>query len=362
MRLAVREARRGLGRTSPNPSVGAVIVRAGRVLARGHHAQAGSPHAEVVALRRAGPRARGADLYTTLEPCNHWGRTPPCSLAIREAGIRRVFVGSRDPNPLVNGRGISRLRRSGIAVTTGILRAECDELNEPWFHFITTGRPYVRLKVAATLDGKIAARGGDSRFVTGPEARARVHELRHQSDAVLVGAGTALADDPRLTARLPRGRGRDPLRVVLDTRLSLPSRLRLFRSGSRAGTLVAFAAGREPRRRPGVEYLKCRSRGGRVDLGDLLDKLARRNVTSLLVEGGAEVSRAFLAEGLVDRLHLFLAPKVVGGDGLSWVAPPGVGRMSRALPIVDVEWSRVGQDLLVTGRPARALARARGRG
>jgi len=362
MRLAIREARRGLGRTSPNPVVGALIVKGGQIVARGHHARAGSPHAEVVAIHRAGRRARGADLYTTLEPCNHWGRTPPCSLAIRDAGIHRVFVGSRDPNPLVNGRGVGRLRRSGVRVETGVLRAECDALNEPWFRFITSGRPFVTLKVAATLDGKIAARGGDSRWVTGPASRARVHRLRDQSDAVLVGAGTALADDPRLTARLPKGRGRDPLRVVLDSSLSLPSRLGMFRPGPGRPTLVAFATGRPPAAREGVEFLRCRSREGRVDLRDLLRKLALRDVTSLLVEGGGEVSRAFLAAGLVDRILVFLAPKVVGGDGISWVAGPGVSRMSEALSIVDVKVSRVGGDILVSGRPAGVLARARGRG
>lgn len=360
MRLAIREARRGLGRTSPNPAVGAVLVRDGKVVARGHHARAGAPHAEVVAIRRAGARARGADLYTTLEPCNHWGRTPPCSLAVLEAGVRRVFVGSRDPNPLVNGRGVRRLRRGGVFVETGVLESDCDALNEPWFRFITSGRPHVTLKVAATLDGKIATRGGDSRWVTGDAARAAVHRLRDRSDAVLVGAGTALADDPRLTARLPRGGGRNPLRVVLDSRLSLPHDLRLFRQRSSSRTLVAYAVGRPPGALSGVEFLRCRARGGRVNLVDLLGHLARRNVTSLLVEGGAEVNRAFLAAGVVDRVCLFLAPKVLGGDGISWVAGPGAQRMAGALRLEDPRVTRVGGDILVSGRPAGPLARARG--
>jgi len=360
MRLALREARRGLGRTSPNPAVGAVLVRDGRVVARGHHARAGSAHAEVVALRRAGDEARGADLYTTLEPCSHFGRTPPCSEAILEAGVRRVFVGSRDPNPLVNGRGLRRLRRAGVEVRTGVLRAECDAFYEPWFRFITSGRPHVTLKVAATLDGKIATRSGDSRFVTGARSRALVHRLRNESDAVLVGAGTARADDPRLGARLPRGR--DPLRVVLDTRLTLPRTLALFRPGTGGRTLVAHTAGRTPRPLPGVEFLRCRLREGGVDLEDLLGKLAARNVTSLLVEGGAGVSRSLLALGLVDRLLLFLAPKVVGGDGLSWVAGPGVGRMAQALGVEGLEVSRVDGDILLAGRPAGRLARPRRRG
>ena len=358
MRLALREARRGLGRTSPNPAVGAVLVRNGRVVARGHHARAGAPHAEVVAIRRAGARARGADLYTTLEPCNHWGRTPPCSLAIIEAGVRRVFVGSRDPNPLVIGQGLRRLRRARVRVVPGVLRAECDAVNAEWLRFITAGRPHVTLKAAVTLDGKIAAAGGDSRWVTGPEARARAHRLRDRADAVLVGAGTARADDPRLTARLPEGRGRDPIRVVLDSRLRLPPRLRLFRQRSPAPTLVAHVSGR-PRPRPGVEYLRCRGRSGRVDLGDLLARLAARGVVSLLVEGGAEVHASFLRERLADRVVLFVAPAVVGGDGLGWSGALGVRRMAEALRLLEVEVGRAGEDLVVSGRlaPARGLVR-----
>jgi diaminohydroxyphosphoribosylaminopyrimidine deaminase/5-amino-6-(5-phosphoribosylamino)uracil reductase len=361
MRLALREAEKGLGRTSPNPAVGAVVVKAGRVVARGHHARAGAPHAEVVALARAGSRARGADLYTTLEPCDHWGRTPPCSLAILQAGVRRVFVGSRDPNPVVNGRGTGRLRRGGVEVVPDVLRAECDRLNRAWFHFITTGLPFVTLKIAASLDGRIATRTGDSRWVTGPEARALVHRLRDRVDAVLVGSGTARADDPRLTARPPGGRGRDPVRVVLDTRLRLPRRLRLFRQRSAAPTLVAHARERLPRLPPGVEPVRCRARGGRIDLADLLDKLGQRGVTHLLVEGGARVASAFLAAGLVDELLLFLSPRVVGGDGLAWAQGPGPGRMAEALRLAEVEVARCGEDVLVSGLP-RPARRARGRG
>lgn len=352
MRLALREARRGVGRTSPNPAVGAVLVKGGRVVARGHHARAGGPHAEVVAIRRAGSRARGADLYTTLEPCDHWGKTPPCTRAVLGAGVRRVFVGSRDPNPIVDGRGIARLRRAGVAVVRDVLRDECDAVNAHWFRFITAGRPHVTLKAAVTLDGKIATRTGDSRWVTGPEARREGHRLRDRADAVLVGAGTARADDPRLTVRIPGGR--DPVRVVLDARLSLPPRLRLFRQRSSAPTIVAYVRGRPRQRRPGVEYLRCRGSKGRVDLDDLLAKLAARGVTSLLVEGGAEVHRSFLDAGLVDRVVLFVAPKIAGADGLSFVAGPGAARMSRALALSRVEVRRAGQDVVISGVPSRS--------
>jgi diaminohydroxyphosphoribosylaminopyrimidine deaminase/5-amino-6-(5-phosphoribosylamino)uracil reductase len=358
MRLALQEATRGLGRTSPNPAVGAVLVKGGLVVARGHHARAGGPHAEIVALRAAGARARGADLYTTLEPCDHQGRTPPCTRAVIEAGVRRVFVGSRDPNPLVDGRGLARLAEAGVPAVDGVLRAECDALNAPWFTFITAHRPFVTLKVAATLDGRIATRSGDARWVSGPEARAWVHRLRDRVDAVLVGSGTALADDPRLTTRLPGGGGRDPLRVVLDTRLELPARLRLFRQRSRAPTLVAHASARTRRLGPRVELLRCRRGPRGVDLPDLLAGLAARGVTHLLVEGGGAVAGAFLQAGLVDRLALILAPRVLG-QGVSWSPPATPRRMAEALRIADVSVERLGDDLVLQGRPV--LARSGGR-
>jgi diaminohydroxyphosphoribosylaminopyrimidine deaminase / 5-amino-6-(5-phosphoribosylamino)uracil reductase len=360
MRLALEEAEKGLGRTSPNPPVGAVLVKGGEVIARGHHARAGGPHAEVVAIRAAGDGARGADLYTTLEPCNHYGKTPPCTLAILVAGVRRVFVGSRDPNPLVNGRGVDRLRRGGLEVVEGVLREACDELARPWFTFIRQGRPFVTVKAAITLDGYIATRTKDAVWVTGEAARAEVHRLRDRVDAVLVGAATAREDDPRLTTRLPGGGGRDPTRVVLDTRLELPHSLRLFHLASPAKTLVATASKREPRFGPGVELLRCRARGGRVDLEDLLAKLAERGVAHLLVEGGAEVHAAFFEAGLVDRVVVYVAPKLLVG-GTPWLKGAGPARMSGAVALERVEVRRVGEDLVVTGAPSFAFAKS-GRG
>ncbi|HET7824263.1 MAG TPA: bifunctional diaminohydroxyphosphoribosylaminopyrimidine deaminase/5-amino-6-(5-phosphoribosylamino)uracil reductase RibD, partial [Anaeromyxobacter sp.] len=359
MRLALREAHKGLGRTSPNPAVGAVIVRSGRVVARGHHAKAGGPHAEVVALRAAGARARGADLYTTLEPCDHWGRTPPCSRAILDAGVRRVFVGSSDPNPLVNGKGVARLRAAGVEVVQAVLREECDALNAHWFRFIRDHRPYVTLKAAVTLDGRLATRTGDARWVTGEEARRWVHRLRDRVDAILVGAGTARADDPRLTARLPGGRGRDPVRVVLDTDLSLPATLKLFRARSAAPTVVAHASGRSRRLGPGVELLRCRRGEGGVDLPDLLAKLAARGITHLLVEGGARVHAAFLAAGLVDRAVVFVAPKLAGADGVPLFAGKGPARMADAIRLEGLEIARLGDDVLVQGTPVLSRAAQR---
>ncbi len=359
MRVALREAAKGLGRTSPNPAVGAVLVKNGRVVARGHHARAGGPHAEVVAIRAARAAARGADLYTTLEPCDHYGKTPPCSMAILEAGVRRAFVGSSDPNPLVNGKGVARLRAAGVEVVPGVLRAECDALNAHWFRYIRDRRPYVTLKAAVTLDGRIATRTGDARWITGEEARRWVHRLRDRVDAVLVGAGTARADDPRLTARLPGGRGRDPVRVVLDTHLSLPPGLKLFRARSPAPTLVAHASARTRRLGPGVELLRCRRGEGGVDLVDLLGKLAARGVTHLLVEGGARVHARFLEEGLVDRVAVFVAPKLAGADGVPLFAGAGPARMADALRLEEVQIERVGDDVLVQGRPVRSPSAVR---
>jgi diaminohydroxyphosphoribosylaminopyrimidine deaminase/5-amino-6-(5-phosphoribosylamino)uracil reductase len=358
MRLALREAAKGLGRTSPNPAVGAVLVKGGRVVARGHHARAGGPHAEVVAIRAAGRRARGADLYTTLEPCDHYGKTPPCSMAVLEAGVRRVFVGSADPNPLVNGKGIARLRGAGVEVVEGVLREECDALNAHWFKFMRERRPYVTLKAAVTLDGRIATRTGDARWVTGEAARRWVHRLRDRVDAILVGSGTARTDDPLLTTRLPGGRGHDAMRVVLDTELALPRNLALLHPRSAAPTVVAHASARTRRFGPGVELLRCRRGKGGVDLRDLLAKLAARGVTHLLVEGGARVHAAFLAAGLVDRLAVFIAPKLAGGDGVPLLAGPGPARMRDALRLDEVQVERVGEDVLVIGRPVPPAARA----
>jgi diaminohydroxyphosphoribosylaminopyrimidine deaminase/5-amino-6-(5-phosphoribosylamino)uracil reductase len=354
---ALSEAERGRGRTHPNPIVGALVVSGGRVIARGHHERAGGPHAEVVALEKAGARARGADLYVTLEPCNHQGRTPPCTDAILASGVRRVVVGSVDPNPLVHGRGIRRIRGAGLPVDVGVLGAECDRTNEQWFKFITRKVPWVVLKAAVTLDGKLATRSGDSRWVTGSLARARVHELRDRLDAVLIGIGTALADDPRLTAR---GRGqRDPVRIVVDPRARLPPASRVVRQRSMAETIVAvtLAAPRVRLRaleQAGATILRCRhDRKGRILLRDLLRRIAGRGLTTVLVEGGARIHGSFLRERLWDELFLVFAPKVLGGDALSWAGLPSPPSMSGVLEVQIADTERLGPDLLVRARPLR---------
>jgi diaminohydroxyphosphoribosylaminopyrimidine deaminase/5-amino-6-(5-phosphoribosylamino)uracil reductase len=325
MRLALAEAEKGRGRTHPNPAVGAVVVRGGRVIARGHHERAGLPHAEVIALQRAGRRAKGADVYVTLEPCNHQGRTPPCTGALIAAGVRRVFYGSRDPNPSVDGHGGRRLRRAGIEVREGVLRADCDASNEAWFKFITTGYPWVVLKAAITLDGKLATRSGDSRWISSVPSRRLVHRWRDQLDAVLVGAGTVRADDPRLTVRGIRG-GRNPLRVVLG---KVPRRARLLRE---PGETIADQG----------------------PLRSVLRRLAESGITSVLVEGGARVYGEFLDAGLWDELRLFIAPKIFGADALSWAE-----RKRPPLELDLREVRRVGSDALLVARPFTGGGRGR---
>jgi diaminohydroxyphosphoribosylaminopyrimidine deaminase/5-amino-6-(5-phosphoribosylamino)uracil reductase len=351
MRIALKQAEKGLGRTSPNPAVGAVITQGGRVVARGFHAKAGAPHAEVLAIRAAGPRARGGDLYTTLEPCNHQGRTPPCTDAILEAGIRRVICASHDPNPLVDGKGIARLRRAGVQVITGILEEQADSLNRPFLKAMRTGLPWVTLKAAVTLDGKIATATGDSRWVTGEDARAMVHRLRDRVDAILVGANTVVRDDPRLTTRLPRGKGKNPVRIVVDSRLRLSPDRAVFRE-IEARTIVATTAPlSSPKARRlasrGIELWPAPKRGGQVDLRAVMRRAAREGLQHVLVEGGAQVFASALRERLADELWLFLAPKILGDGGLSWAGHLGIREMRQALAVGHLSVEHVGEDLLV---------------
>ena len=350
MREALAEARLAVGRTHPNPAVGAVVVREGQIVGRGHTAPAGGPHAEVRAIDDAGPRARGADLFTTLEPCDHYGRTPPCTEAILGAGIGRVFAGSSDPNPLVDGRGVRRLRELGMPVWTGVLSGETDALNRPFFKAMRLGLPWVTLKAAVSLDGKLATASGDSRWVTGEAARLEVHRLRNIVDAVLVGAGTVRADDPALTTRLPGGGGRDPLRVVLDSALQLLPQKQLFRLASPARTVLVHVEGQGTDRAQslaaaGAELLAVPGRPGAVDLEATLRALLRRDVLHVLVEGGPRVFSAFLRAGLADSLVLHLAPRLVGGDGLSWLGPLGVERMAGARSVRIESVRALGEDL-----------------
>lgn len=347
--MALRLARRGAGKTSPNPAVGAVVVRAGRVAGAGYHRAAGLPHAEVEAIRAAGARAPGADLYVTLEPCAHWGRTGPCTEAIAAAGIRRVAAAMVDPNPLVRGKGIARLRAAGIPVHVGLFEAEARALNRPYCRWIETRRPYVTLKLAMSLDGQIAGASGESRWISGERSRALVHRMRAASDAVLVGGGTLRRDDPALTCRIPGGR--QPKRVIVTSRLADLAARRIMKESG--GDVIVACPGGVSRRdvlgasRAGARVLRLPARAGRIRADDLLTALGGEGIASLLVEGGAATAGWLIAEGAIDRFVLFLAP-VFLGEGIravtGWAAAaPDGGRRVRIESV-----RRAGGDLVVT--------------
>jgi diaminohydroxyphosphoribosylaminopyrimidine deaminase/5-amino-6-(5-phosphoribosylamino)uracil reductase len=318
MRRAIALAAHGLGETNPNPAVGCVVARGARIVGEGFHARAGGPHAEVLALRQAGPQARGAALYVTLEPCAHQGRTPPCAPLVRESGIARVVAALRDPSPPVAGRGLALLRRAGVAVETGLLAGEAARLDERFLAWAGLGRPFVLLKAALTLDGRIATASGRSRWITGPSQRRQARWLRRLHDAVLVGIGTILADDPLL---LPAPRTRRPfLRVVLDSSLRLPPTSRLARTASPRAAVLVLSCAPEPSRRrrleaAGVEVVDVAGEAHRVSLPAAVEALRARGVTSLMVEGGGEVLGSFLAARLADQVALFRAPLLLGGRG-----------------------------------------------
>lgn len=347
MSAALGLARRGLGRVWPNPSVGCVIVAAdGRVVGRGFTQPGGRPHAETEALREAGVAAKGATAYVSLEPCAHHGKTPPCAEALVAAGIARCVIAADDPDPRVAGAGIAILERAGIAITRDVLRDEAAELNAGFFTRITYGRPLVTLKLATTLDGKIGTMTGESKWITGPAARTLGHQLRASHDAILVGSGTVLADDPELACRLPGLEGRSPIPVVLDTRLRLPLTAKL----ARAGTWLVTEEGQadsalRPYRDAGIEVLQVSlGGGGSLDLVAALALLGERGLTRLLVEGGAAVATGLIGRDLVDRLAWFQAPMLIGNDGMAAIGPMAVARLDRARRFKLLSAQRSGVD------------------
>ncbi len=355
MNRALELAALALGRTSPNPVVGAVVVRNGEIVGEGYHHQAGTPHAEVHALRAAGSLAQGATIYVTLEPCSHHGRTPPCANTLIEAGIKRVVVATLDPNPIVAGKGLAILKEAGIATTLGVLQEQAVHLNQFFFKYIKTGRPYVTVKSAMTLDGKIATASGDSRWVSGEESRQLVHRMRNTYDAIMVGIGTVLKDDPLLNTRLDDEHGRDPVRVIIDSRLELPMESQIMRTSQQQQTLLFCCSQVETDRisrleQAGIKVIQLPTTEETLPLAEVLDELGRREICSVLVEGGAEINASLLENDLVDKIHLFIAPKIVGGrTSPSPVGGLGVELMKNAIPVRSLKTDFYGQDILLTG-------------
>lgn len=355
MDLALELARQGAGWTSPNPMVGAVLVRDGRIVGKGFHKKVGGPHAEVNAIADAGPAAKGATLYVTLEPCNHSGRTPPCSETILAAGIKKVVSAIDDPNPDVAGGGNARLRAAGIEVVSGVREAEARRFNEIFIHYIKSKTPFVLVKCAATLDGRIATRTGDSKWVSGEASRRYVHELRHAYDGIMVGAGTVLADDPSLTARRPGLDSKDPVRIILDARLSIPLDAKLLSPGLAAGTIIVSGPSSHADKRAAIEQtgarvLETETTDSRVDIARLMPILGKMGLASLLIEGGGGVIGSAFASGVVKKVNFFFSPRILGGDdGVPMCRGPGPDLMADAIRLTDMSIHRFENDVMIEG-------------
>ncbi len=356
MWLALDLARQGLGRTSPNPVVGAVIVKNGEILGTGYHQAAGTPHAEIHALQNAGERAEGATLYVTLEPCVHHGKTPPCTDRIIEAGIKKVVISMVDPNPLVSGSGVKALEEAGIKVKISVLEDKARILNEVFIKYITTGLPFVTSKSAMSLDGKIATRRGFSRWITSEKSREYAHQVRNRVDGIMVGIGTVLADDPRLTARVEGEETRDPVRIIVDSYARLPLESRVVRmSGQSSRTILATTDLAPPDKVKalsdlGVEVFKGEVIDKAVDLRGLMKYLGEEGICSILVEGGSTLNYSLVKEGLIDKVLFFVAPKIIGGNGAPTpVGGEGIDFLDDAWQVQDLKVKQLGDDVLLTG-------------
>jgi diaminohydroxyphosphoribosylaminopyrimidine deaminase/5-amino-6-(5-phosphoribosylamino)uracil reductase len=350
MRKVLRLAEKGRGRTSPNPMVGAVLVKNGNVVGKGYHAKAGEDHAEIVALQQAREEAKGAVLYLNLEPCTHYGKTPPCTPQVIQSKVKRIVIGMEDPNPLVKGRGVEALKKAGIEVELGILEKECRRLNEAFCKYILKKEPFVILKVAATLDGKIATRNGDSKWISGEASRYLVHQLRDQVDGVIVGIGTVLKDDPELTARIRKGR--DPYRIILDSQCKTPEEAKVIGTSPSktiiASTPIAPKDRIEKLKKKGAQVLLLDSKAGKINLKSCLSKLGEIGMMSLMVEGGSQVNGSFLDEGLIDKFLLFLSPKMMGDpQALGIFGGRGVSSLQEVIALKEMKTRRVGKDILL---------------
>lgn len=355
MGIALKEASKGLGRTAPNPCVGAVIVKDGEEIARGYHKKAGTPHAEINALAKVGDQAKGATMYVTLEPCNHRGKTPPCSKAVAAAGINKVVVGMTDPNPLVDGSGIDYLRSQGVVVITGVLEQDCKDLNRPFIKKITTGLPLVALKAGVSIDGKINYQRGKSGWITGQKSLLKVHRLRDQFDGIMVGKGTVLIDDPSLTTRLPQNRGRDPHRIIVDSSLQVSPEAKMFQQDSKSVTYVFCVEGVPPKKIKALELagavvIPVKGNGsGKVDLIEVIKEVGRRGMNSILVEGGAALHGAMLSQKLADEAYIFQAPIFSGDNGISVVNGIAGESKDTSIKLSSVNYQRLGDDMLLHG-------------
>lgn len=353
MKRALTLARKGIGKTSPNPAVGCVIVKNGKVVGEGWHKKAGGPHAEIHALEMAGNAARGSDVYITLEPCCHTGKTPPCSEALIKTGVKRVVAGMRDPNPQVSGKGLAALEQAGIETSCGVLEESCRAINLPFIKHIATGMPYTTYKSAMTLDGNIATITGESRWISCEESRKYVHRMRSRMDAVMVGVDTVIADNPQLTVR--HVRGKSPLRVIVDTRLRTPESFNVLHGQRSSRTIIATTES-DPHMHArylklGVTILVCDESDGRVSMKDLLQKLGAMGVQSILLEGGSRLAGDMLQHGLIDELVFFVAPKIIGNNGFAPFTINGLTSMEQAIRLVFTDVSRSGVDLLIHARP-----------
>ena len=356
MMSALRLAAKGAGRTSPNPMVGALIVKDGVVIAKGYHKKAGEPHAEINAINEAGSKAGGTELYINLEPCSHFGRTGPCTDAVIASGIKKVFIAMKDPNPKVSGQGIEKLKKAGIQVMVGILEEKAKKLNEPFIKHVTTGLPFVTIKAAVTLDGSIATRTGNSKWITGEVSRRHVHRIRDRTDAVLVGIGTVERDDPSLSTRLVRGKGRSPIRVVLDEKLIISPEAGVIKSSDDESYLIiATTDMASPEKIERLEALGAKvivydGNNGLIPLRSLMADLGKMDITSLIIEGGSEVNASALNAGIVDKMSLYYAPKILGGrDSINVVGGSGVDLIAQAVELKNVSVKRFADDFLVEG-------------
>ncbi|MEW6685978.1 MAG: bifunctional diaminohydroxyphosphoribosylaminopyrimidine deaminase/5-amino-6-(5-phosphoribosylamino)uracil reductase RibD [Candidatus Edwardsbacteria bacterium] len=354
MKLALKLAQKGRGKTSPNPMVGAVIVKNGRIVGQGFHQKAGEPHAEIIALQKAKGKTKGATLYVNLEPCCHQGRTPPCTSAIIKAKIKRLACAMIDPNPLVNGKGINTLRQAGIEVKIGILEKEARDLNEVYLKFIQKHLPFVTLKAGMTLDGKIATNAGESKWITSEESRKFAHKLRFENEVVMVGVNTIINDDPELTVRWQKEKKTQPIRFILDSHLRIPLKAKVI-SDKKARTIIATSKKVSLKK---IKYLEDQGievwrieldETGKVSLKKIVCRMGKENFTSLLIEGGAEVNAAALKARLVDKIYLFIAPKILGGEHLSVVGDLGIKSLRTCIKLSNLKVKKLGEDFFLTG-------------